>query len=223
VDGFNPANPSVSTYKNIDTFTDQCKTGAGAARALFFCSPVAAQNLPPAPRAEHVEITKGRVGRADPAGMGSTGRTRGAERSRARAPPRDLLPRIWMCFGASTSSLGRRVARASTRDGPSTLTRQGEVTEICRFAKLCRIVAPSKPWRETSKPWRETTFCKILCNFVTSRSCITHALAAASRGRRGAAEVRRVQTSARPARSSRNGGVTPGARSPPNFHHERGG
>ncbi|MGA7384045.1 MAG: hypothetical protein WBW81_04930, partial [Methylocella sp.] len=30
VDGFNPANPSVSTYKNIDTFTGQCKTGGDA-------------------------------------------------------------------------------------------------------------------------------------------------------------------------------------------------
>jgi cytochrome c peroxidase len=26
-DGYNPANPSVSTYKNIDTFTGQCSTG----------------------------------------------------------------------------------------------------------------------------------------------------------------------------------------------------
>jgi phosphodiesterase/alkaline phosphatase D-like protein len=32
-----------------------------AAGALLFCSPVAAQNPPPAPRAEHVEITKGPV------------------------------------------------------------------------------------------------------------------------------------------------------------------
>ena len=30
-----------------------------AAGALLFCSPVAAQNPPPAPRAKHVEITKG--------------------------------------------------------------------------------------------------------------------------------------------------------------------
>jgi cytochrome c peroxidase len=30
VDGFNPANPSVSTYKNIDTFTGQCTTGGDA-------------------------------------------------------------------------------------------------------------------------------------------------------------------------------------------------
>ena len=30
-----------------------------AAGALFLCSPVAAQNPPPAPRTEHVEITKG--------------------------------------------------------------------------------------------------------------------------------------------------------------------
>ena len=29
-DGFNPANPSVSTYKNIDTFTGQCMTGGDA-------------------------------------------------------------------------------------------------------------------------------------------------------------------------------------------------
>jgi hypothetical protein len=34
-------------------------SAAAAAGALFFCSPVAAQNPPPAPRAEHVEITKG--------------------------------------------------------------------------------------------------------------------------------------------------------------------
>ena len=25
-DGYNPANPTVSTYKNIDTFTGQCPT-----------------------------------------------------------------------------------------------------------------------------------------------------------------------------------------------------
>jgi cytochrome c peroxidase len=30
VDGYNPANPRVSTYKNIDTFTGQCKTGGDA-------------------------------------------------------------------------------------------------------------------------------------------------------------------------------------------------
>jgi cytochrome c peroxidase len=29
-DGFNPANPTVSTYKNIDTFTGQCMTGGNA-------------------------------------------------------------------------------------------------------------------------------------------------------------------------------------------------
>jgi hypothetical protein len=29
-DGYNPANPSVSTYKNIDTFTGQCMTGGDA-------------------------------------------------------------------------------------------------------------------------------------------------------------------------------------------------
>jgi hypothetical protein len=30
MDGYNPANPRVSTYKNIDTFTGQCKTGGDA-------------------------------------------------------------------------------------------------------------------------------------------------------------------------------------------------
>jgi len=30
VDGYNPANPRVSTYKNIDTFIGQCKTGGDA-------------------------------------------------------------------------------------------------------------------------------------------------------------------------------------------------
>ena len=34
---------------------------AAVAGGLLFCSPVAAQNPPPAPRAEHVEITKGPV------------------------------------------------------------------------------------------------------------------------------------------------------------------
>jgi hypothetical protein len=30
-DGFNPANPSVSTYPDINTFTGQCMTGGTAA------------------------------------------------------------------------------------------------------------------------------------------------------------------------------------------------
>jgi phosphodiesterase/alkaline phosphatase D-like protein len=34
-------------------------TAIAAAGVLFLCSPVAAQNPPPAPRIEHVEITKG--------------------------------------------------------------------------------------------------------------------------------------------------------------------
>jgi cytochrome c peroxidase len=29
-DGFDPANPTVSTYKNIDTYTGQCMTGGTA-------------------------------------------------------------------------------------------------------------------------------------------------------------------------------------------------
>ena len=31
-DGYNPANPTVSTYKNIDTFTGQCSATGGPAR-----------------------------------------------------------------------------------------------------------------------------------------------------------------------------------------------
>jgi hypothetical protein len=49
-DGFNPANPSVSTYPNINTFTGTCKTG-GSASTQGNESLIPTPPLPPCPAA----------------------------------------------------------------------------------------------------------------------------------------------------------------------------